>query len=43
MGHVGEFASDCFGAMLAMGPVAATRKVHTAAVLAAKLPGPWRR
>jgi hypothetical protein len=53
VGHVGEFASDCFGAMLAMGPVAATRKVHTAAVLASRLPAtlaamstgdldPWR-
>ncbi|MHB8297203.1 MAG: DUF222 domain-containing protein, partial [Dermatophilaceae bacterium] len=37
-GHVGEFASDCFGPMLAMGPVAASRKVDTAAALAAKLP-----
>jgi hypothetical protein len=38
IGHVSEFASDCFGPMLAMGPVAASRKVHTAAALAAKLP-----
>jgi hypothetical protein len=38
LGHVNEFASDCFGPMLAMGPVAADRKVNTAAVLAAKLP-----
>jgi hypothetical protein len=38
LGHVSEFASDCFGPMLAMGPVAAERKVRTAAVLAGKLP-----
>jgi Domain of unknown function (DUF222)/HNH endonuclease len=38
LGHVGEFASDCFGPALAMGPVAASRKVDTAAVLASKLP-----
>src|SRR5665647_1255652 len=38
VGHVGEFASDCFGPMLAMGPVAAGRKVGTAAALAARLP-----
>jgi len=38
LGHVGEFASDCFGPMLAMGPVAASRKVDTSAALAAKLP-----
>jgi hypothetical protein len=38
LGHVGEFAADCFGPMLAMGPVAAGRKVDTAAVLAARLP-----
>ena len=38
LGHVGEFASDCFGPMLAMGPVAASRRVETAAALAAKLP-----
>jgi len=38
LGHVNEFASDCFGPMLAMGSVAAGRKVDTAAVLAAKLP-----
>ncbi|HEY8882507.1 MAG TPA: DUF222 domain-containing protein, partial [Dermatophilaceae bacterium] len=38
VGHVSEFASDCFGPMLAMGPVAASRKVDTAAVLASKLP-----
>ena len=38
LGHVGEFASDCFGPALAMGPVAASRKVDTAAALAAKLP-----
>ncbi|MEO6142803.1 MAG: DUF222 domain-containing protein [Dermatophilaceae bacterium] len=53
LGHVGEFASDCFGPMLAMGPVAASRKVDTAAVLASRLPAtlaamaagdldPWR-
>jgi hypothetical protein len=38
VGHVSEFASDCFGPMLAMGPVAAERKVQTAAVLASRLP-----
>jgi len=38
LGHVGEFAADAFGPMLAMGPVAAGRKVDTAAALAAKLP-----
>src|SRR5450759_4943025 len=38
LGHVSEFASDCFGPALAMGPVAAGRKVGTAAALAAKLP-----
>ncbi|MDQ1537325.1 MAG: hypothetical protein QOE58_1718, partial [Actinomycetota bacterium] len=38
VGHVWEFASDCFGPMLAMGPVMADRKVHVAAVLASKLP-----
>ncbi len=38
LGHVSEFASDCFGPMLAMGPVAASRKVETAAMLASKLP-----
>src|SRR5665647_1660859 len=38
VGHVGEFASDCFGPALAMGPVAAGRKVGTAAALAARLP-----
>src|SRR5450756_269342 len=38
VGHVSEFASDCFGPMLAMGPVAASRKVSTAAALASKLP-----
>ncbi|NMM24651.1 MAG: DUF222 domain-containing protein [Phycicoccus sp.] len=38
LGHVSEFASDCFGPMLAMGSVAASRRVDTAAVLAAKLP-----
>src|SRR5450631_285870 len=37
-GHVSEFASDCFGPMLAMSPVAAGRKVETAAALASKLP-----
>ncbi|MEO6144063.1 MAG: DUF222 domain-containing protein, partial [Dermatophilaceae bacterium] len=53
LGHVSEFASDCFGPMLAMGPIGADRKVHTAAVLASKLPAtlaamsagdldPWR-
>jgi hypothetical protein len=34
VGHVGEFAADCFGPVLSMGPVAAGRKVATAAVLA---------
>ena len=38
VGHVGEFAADCFGPMLAMGPVAAGRKVETAAILASRLP-----
>src|SRR5665811_2303368 len=38
VGHVAEFASDCFGPALAMGPVAASRKVEVAAALAAKLP-----
>jgi hypothetical protein len=38
LGHVSEFASDCFGPMLAMGPVAAGRKVDTAAALASRLP-----
>ena len=38
VGFVNEFASDCFGPMLAMGPVAASRKVDTAAVLASRLP-----
>ena len=38
LGHVNEFASDCFGPMLAMGPSAAGRKVDAAAVLAARLP-----
>ena len=53
LGHVSEFAPDCFGPMLAMGFVAAGRKVATAAALAAKLPAtlaamssgdldPWR-
>ena len=38
LGHVGEFASDCFGPMLGLGPVAAGRRVQIAADLAAKLP-----
>jgi hypothetical protein len=38
VGHVWEFASDCFGPMLAMGTVAADHKVHIAAVIASKLP-----
>ena len=38
LGHVSEFAQDCFGPMLAMGPVAAGRKVDTAASLASRLP-----
>jgi hypothetical protein len=38
LGHVSEFASDCFGPMLAMGPGAAGRRVDTAAVLASRLP-----
>ncbi len=50
-GHVSEFASDCFGPMLAMGFIAADRKVEAAAALAAKLPatlaamaaGTWTR
>jgi len=53
LGHVGEFASDCFGPMLAMGFIAAGRKVEAAAILASRLPAtlaamsagdldPWR-
>ena len=53
LGHVSEFAPDCFGPMLSMGFIAAGRKVATAAALAAKLPAtlaamsagdldPWR-
>ena len=53
LGHVGEFASDAFGPMLAMGFIAAGRKVEAAAALASKLPAtlaamsagdldPWR-
>ena len=38
LGHVSQFAADAFGPMLAMGPVAAGRRVDTAAALAAKLP-----
>ena len=38
VGHVSEFAGDCFGPMLSMGPVAAGRKVATAAILASRLP-----
>ena len=38
LGHVSGFAGDCFGPMLAMGPVAADRKVNTAAILASRLP-----
>ena len=38
VGHVGEFAGDCFGPMLSMGPLGASRKVETAAVLASRLP-----
>ena len=38
VGHVGEFAADFFGPMLAMGQVAASRKVETAAALASRLP-----
>ena len=38
LGHVNEFASDCLGPALAMGSVAADRKVNTAAVLASRLP-----
>src|SRR4026207_1536534 len=34
VGHLGQFAADCFGPMLAMGPVAAGRKVEVAAALA---------
>src|SRR5665647_2913437 len=30
LGQVGEFAADCFGPMLAMGPIAAGRKVKAA-------------
>jgi len=38
LGHVSEFAADCFGSMLSMGFVAAGRRVDTAAALASKLP-----
>jgi hypothetical protein len=38
LGHVSEFAADCFGPMLVLGPVAAGRKVDVAAALAARLP-----
>ena len=38
LGHVSGFAGDCFGPMLAMGPVQADRKVNTAAILASRLP-----
>ncbi|MDP9465460.1 MAG: 13E12 repeat family protein [Actinomycetota bacterium] len=38
LGHVSEFAADCFGPMLAMGPVAAGRKVDVAAALSSRLP-----
>src|SRR5450759_3728075 len=38
LGHVIQFAADVFGPMLAMGPVAAGRRVETAAVLASRLP-----
>jgi len=38
LGQVGEFAADCLGPMLAMGPVAAGRRVATAAALACRLP-----
>ncbi len=38
LGHVGEFAADAFGPMLAMGPVAAGRRVDASAVLASRLP-----
>jgi len=38
LGHVGEFAADCFGPILAVGSVAAGRKVETAAALASRLP-----
>ena len=39
LGHLGEFAADCFGPMLAMSAVAAGRKVEAAAALASRLPG----
>ena len=38
LGHVSEFASDCFGPMLSMSPSAAGRKVETAVALASRLP-----
>jgi len=38
LGHVNEFASDCFGPALAMGHACADRLVNTAAVLASRLP-----
>jgi len=53
VGHVSEFAADCFGPALSMGHIAAGRKVEAAAMLASKLPAtlaamsagdldPWR-
>ena len=38
LGHVSEFAGDCFGPMLSMGFVQADRKVNTTAILASRLP-----
>jgi hypothetical protein len=38
VGHLGEFAEDCFGPMLSMGSVAAGRKVQTAVALASRPP-----
>src|SRR6185503_13635818 len=41
VGHLAEFAADCFGPMLSMGPVAADRKVGVATALASGLPRTW--
>jgi hypothetical protein len=43
VGHLGQFAADCFGPMLSMGSVAADRKVETAAALAQGCRSPWPR
>jgi hypothetical protein len=43
VGHVSEFASDCFGPMLAMGPVSAERKVIPLRCWRAGCRPRWRR